>query len=109
MSVYGETHRLAVAPVGDFVAALLLAASRGVMRGARAIGSVGRLMERRRVIAELATFDDHMLRDIGLTRADVRDAASVMFPVDPTRTLVRRANERRTAARLALREAGRAA
>lgn len=108
MSAYGETHRMAVAPVGDFVAALVLAASRGVLRGARAIGSVGRLIERRRVIAELASFDDHMLRDIGLTRADLRDAASTTFPVDPTRTLVLRATERRAAARLASRKSGRA-
>jgi len=109
MSAYGETHRMAVAPVGDFVAALLLAASRGAMRGVEAIGSLGRLMERRRVIAELASLDDHMLRDIGLTRADVRDAASVMFPMDPTRTLVQRVTERRTAARLAVHNADQAA
>ena len=53
----------------------------------RAIG------ERRRVIHNLASLDDYMLRDIGLTRSDV-DAASMASPLtDGTLVLADRARE----------------
>ena len=43
----------------------------------------------------LASLDDHMLADIGLTRGDVRDAFSEPVWRDPTAILVSRAHERR--------------
>lgn len=101
MSIYGETRRQAVAPVGELLAALVLAGAKGVARGAQALGAVGHMLEQRRIIAELATFDDRMLRDIGITRSDLRDASAVRIPQDPTRMLVLRATERRAAVRLA--------
>jgi uncharacterized protein YjiS (DUF1127 family) len=45
----------------------------------------------------LAGFDRHMLADIGITRADLRDAFSEPFWDDPTALLRERALERRLA------------
>lgn len=104
MSVYGETRNSTVAPVGELVAGLLLAVWAALGAGAKAAGSVGRAMERRRVMTELSQFDDHMLSDIGLTRGDLRDASAAPFFNDPTRVLVLRSTERRAAARLARRD-----
>lgn len=104
MSIYGETRRQAVAPVGELLAAMVLAAVKGVGRASQAVGAVARMLEQRRVIAELATFDDRMLQDIGITRSDLRDASAVSLPQDPTRMLVLRATERRVALSLAERE-----
>ncbi|MFS8038569.1 DUF1127 domain-containing protein [Xanthobacter sp. AM11] len=106
MSVHGETRSVVFAPVGEMLAACCLALVAVAVHGAKAAGAVGRAIERRRVLAELAGLDDHMLRDIGVTRADLRDAAATPFPADPTRLLVLRTIERRTATRLAGRSRG---
>jgi uncharacterized protein YjiS (DUF1127 family) len=49
----------------------------------------------RRDAAALATFDDRMLADIGLTRCDLRDALSEPLWRDPTVVLAHRYCERR--------------
>ena len=49
----------------------------------------------RRQASQLAGLDRHMLADIGLTSADVRDAFSEPFWEDPTALLRERAIERR--------------
>ena len=49
----------------------------------------------RRQASQLAGLDRHMLADIGLTTADVRDAFSEPFWEDPTALLRERAIERR--------------
>ena len=54
-------------------------------------------MQGRRIVADLARMDDRMLRDIGLDRSDLRDAAAGAFLDDPTDVLFRRAAERRAA------------
>lgn len=54
-----------------------------------------RAYRHRRDMAMLASFDDRMLRDIGLTRGDLRDAAAEPLWRDPTAVLVTRADERR--------------
>jgi len=54
-----------------------------------------RAWKHRRDLQVLATFDDRMLRDIGLTRGDLRDAAAEPVWRDPTAVLVTRARERR--------------
>ncbi|WP_454917630.1 DUF1127 domain-containing protein [Xanthobacter sediminis] len=106
MSVHGETRRIVVAPVGDAVASLLVATVVAAGRAKRWVDAAARALERRRVMADLAALDDHMLRDIGITRADVRDAVYGPVGADPTRLLVLRATERRAARRLARREQG---
>ena len=53
--------------------------------------------------AALASFDDRMLADIGLTRADLNDALAEPLWRDPTSVLARRQCERRSARRAAVR------
>jgi uncharacterized protein YjiS (DUF1127 family) len=59
-----------------------------------------RVAEHRRCIAELAGLDDHALRDIGLTRQDLRDATAAPLGSDPTAQFAERAREREAAARV---------
>ena len=49
----------------------------------------------RRDLALLTGFDDHMLADIGLTRADLNDAIAEPRWRDPTALLAERVSERR--------------
>jgi uncharacterized protein YjiS (DUF1127 family) len=56
---------------------------------------VARARRHRHEAAQLAKLDRRMLADIGLTRADVRDAFSEPFWEDPTALLRERAIERR--------------
>jgi uncharacterized protein YjiS (DUF1127 family) len=56
-----------------------------------------RSIEHRRAAQALVRFDDRMLADIGLTRADLRDAYAVSLWTDPTSLLRARALERRLA------------
>lgn len=60
-----------------------------------AIRQVFRSWENRRSLDVLAGLDDHMLRDIGLSRSDLRDAASEPLWRDPTAMLAARVLERR--------------
>jgi uncharacterized protein YjiS (DUF1127 family) len=101
MSIHGEVRSSAVAPVGELLAAVMLAFARAIGAGAKAVGGIGRAMERRRTLNELAGLDDHMLSDIGLTRSDLRDATAAPLLSDPTLALAQRASERRTSARFA--------
>lgn len=57
----------------------------------------------RREIVRLATFDDRLLRDIGLTRADVDWALLQPRGVDPSEALAVRVERRRAATRWARR------
>lgn len=58
-------------------------------------GAIGRAIAGRRVLRELASFDDRMLRDIGLSRNDLRSAASEPLYRDPTALLAGRVDESR--------------
>ncbi len=57
---------------------------------------VFRAYKHRRALTQLSHLDERMLRDIGLTRGDLRDAAAEPLWRDPTTVLVRRSNERRS-------------
>ena len=57
--------------------------------------ALARARRHRRQASQLAGLDRSMLADIGLTRADVRDAFSEPFWEDPTALLRERAIERR--------------
>jgi uncharacterized protein YjiS (DUF1127 family) len=102
MLYIGETRKTAFASFGAAASATLLAVALRVLR-------FGKALARRRVIADLAEFDDRMLRDIGLNRSDLRDAASTPMWEDPTSVLVVRAVEKRAARRLAHRPSARPA
>lgn len=68
------------------------AAFRRVVRG---FGGVARAFEGRRVLSDLASFDDRMLKDIGLSRSDLRNAAAEPIFRDPTAILAGRVEESR--------------
>lgn len=104
MTFLGDIRRTAFSPAGEMVAALCLSMLRFAGKATQAVDAIGRAIERRRVMAELAALDDHMLRDIGVTRSDLRDASASPVLGDPTRLLVLRATERRAAWRLAARD-----
>jgi uncharacterized protein YjiS (DUF1127 family) len=48
----------------------------------------------RKALAALARLDEHMLADMGLTRADIRDAVAQPLWSDPTAVLAERRRER---------------
>jgi uncharacterized protein YjiS (DUF1127 family) len=56
---------------------------------------LARALRHRSEARALAGLDQHMLADIGLTRADISDAFSAPFWDDPTELLSERSNERR--------------
>jgi uncharacterized protein YjiS (DUF1127 family) len=64
---------------------------------------LARARRNRREAKALAGLDRHMLADIGITRADLRDAFSEPFWEDPTALLRERAIERRLSKPRALR------
>jgi uncharacterized protein YjiS (DUF1127 family) len=64
---------------------------------------LARVRRHRREAQVLAGLDQHMLADIGITRADLRDAFSEPFWDDPTALLRERAIERRLRVPRALR------
>jgi len=68
---------------------------------ARRVRHVCEIFRNRRDAAMLASFNDCMLADIGLTRSDLRDAFAEPPWRDPTAVLVARARERRAARRRA--------
>jgi len=77
-----------------------LASGAGHVRQACAAGwQVRETLRRRREAAVLATFNDRMLADIGLTRGDLHDAFAEPPWRDPTAVLVARVRERRAARR----------
>ncbi|KQR77528.1 DUF1127 domain-containing protein [Rhizobium sp. Leaf341] len=60
----------------------------------RGLVTVWRLFKNRRAIGHLQDLDDYRLADIGLTRHDLRTAATSAFFEDPSRHLTRAARER---------------
>jgi len=78
---------------GNAVARALLAALSFVTHWLKALA---RARRHRREAATLAGLDRRMLADIGLNRADLRDAFSEPFWEDPTALLCARAGERRS-------------
>ncbi len=61
----------------------------------RACARLSRVMANRRQAGMLASMDDRMLADIGLTRSDVRDAYAEPLWRDPTDILAGRVRDRR--------------
>jgi uncharacterized protein YjiS (DUF1127 family) len=79
------------------------AASSGIVAAAvRRVVAVARTLRRRHELGMLASVDDRMLADIGLTRGDLRDAVAEPPWRDPTAVLVARVQERRHARRMLL-------
>jgi uncharacterized protein YjiS (DUF1127 family) len=89
LAIYGAT------PLGRALAALTARATSRLKRMAGAV-------KNRRDAARLAALDERMLADIGLTRADLRDAFAEPLWRDPTNVLAQRASERRLGRRKAV-------
>lgn len=64
----------------------------GIVLGLR---KIGRAVKNRHRAAMLAQLDDHLLADVGLTRADLDDANRMPLWRDPIRLLQNRAKNRR--------------
>ena len=71
----------------------------------RLVNRIREARERRHVVRSLASFDDHMLRDIGLTRFDLDSALVEPMLADPTLVLADRARELRLHQRAMAQEA----
>jgi uncharacterized protein YjiS (DUF1127 family) len=67
----------------------------------RAFLDLFRALKHRREIIQLADFDDHMLKDIGLTRSDVEGALAEPLIYNPSLVLVRSAERHSRAEKLA--------
>lgn len=74
----------AVLPAASAAVAALHRAALVVFKPVRA---VSRALRHRREITRLAEFDDHQLKDIGLTRTDVNGALAVSMLDDPSHVL----------------------
>jgi hypothetical protein len=61
----------------------------------RGLGGITRAVAGRRALRNLASFDDRMLKDIGLSRSDLRNAAAEPIYRDPTAILAGRVDESR--------------
>ena len=72
--------------------------------GIRQVAALWTAFRNRRSVARLLSWDEHMLRDIGLTQHDVRSALASRVNDDPMRQLGAFARERRAAQRLTQRE-----
>ncbi|MCC6948028.1 MAG: DUF1127 domain-containing protein [Bradyrhizobiaceae bacterium] len=79
-------------------------------RIARGVNGIRRAVEGRRMLRQLALADDRMLKDMGLTRSDLRSAAAEPLYRDPTELLAGRVDEFRAGhrPRTAARAEGRA-
>jgi uncharacterized protein YjiS (DUF1127 family) len=91
MTMITQTATAAASGAGSIVALA------GIV--ARRLVQFARAVKNRRDAATLASFDERMLADIGLTRSDLRDALSEPLWRDPSAILVRRSVERRGARR----------
>ena len=76
-------------------------------RCAEALTAVKTAWERRRLIGRLGALDDHMLRDIGITRQDIVSVLAEPMFRDPSQKLAERADAARMARRALAEEARR--
>ena len=70
----------------------------------KSITSAWKFWNDRRAMARLVTLEDHMLKDMGITRGDVQLVASLPYSDDPTGRLHCLAVERRASVRARARE-----
>jgi len=82
-------------PIIQQIAVPLLRAIRAMGAGsAERVGRLAKILRHRRDLEFLAGLDDRMLRDIGLTRSDLRFALCEPFWRDPGQALISRVGQR---------------
>ncbi|GGF69436.1 hypothetical protein GCM10007301_31380 [Azorhizobium oxalatiphilum] len=97
MASLGEMKSAVAEPFGARLVGIASVAVRFVRHITQAIA-------RRNELNALGGMSDSMLRDMGIDRGDLRDAASVPWWSDPTEVLVQRSVERQAARRMLLRQ-----
>jgi uncharacterized protein YjiS (DUF1127 family) len=95
MSSISQCHKPAPGPFAGPLARALLWVARSSDVLVRAGDRLSHVLEGRRVLRELARADDRMLKDIGLARSDLRNAAAEPLYRDPTELLAGRVRELR--------------
>jgi len=87
-----ELNARGLGRVGEALTALTAVAYYGIARQWRA-------MRNRRSVSQLLHWDDHMLKDIGVTRGDVLSVMAMPVTKDPSQRLTVLSVERRAALR----------
>ena len=96
MNSIAQCPKSSVSPAAPFTARGMMWLARGVDVFTRAADFLERAAAGRRALHQLAAADDRMLKDIGLDRSDLRNAAAQPIYHDPTQLLAGRVNETRT-------------
>jgi uncharacterized protein YjiS (DUF1127 family) len=96
MNTIAQCQKPSISPAAQFTAKGFLWLARGVDGLAHVVDFLERAAAGRRALRQLASADDRMLKDIGLDRSDLRNAASQPLYRDPTRLLAGRVDEGRT-------------
>jgi uncharacterized protein YjiS (DUF1127 family) len=83
-------------PIAEQIAVPLLRAVRVLGAALAPVARLAKILRHRRDLEFLAGLDDRMLKDIGLTRSDLRFALAEPFWRDPGAILISRAGRRGT-------------
>jgi uncharacterized protein YjiS (DUF1127 family) len=96
MNTIAQCQKPALSPAAQYTAKGVLWLARGVDVLAHIADFLERAAAGRRALRQLANADDRMLKDIGLDRSDLRNAAAQPLYRDPTALLAGRVDEGRT-------------
>jgi uncharacterized protein YjiS (DUF1127 family) len=96
MTSIAQCQKPAISPAAQYTAKSVMWLARGVDGLARIADFLERAAAGRRALRQLASADDRMLKDIGLDRSDLRNAAAQPLYSDPTKLLAGRVDEGRT-------------
>jgi len=96
MNSIAQCQKTSISPAAQFTARGVMWLARGVDVLTRVADFLERAAAGRRALRQLAQADDRMLKDIGLDRSDLRNAAAQPLYLDPTKLLAGRVDEGRT-------------
>lgn len=96
MSSLAECHKTPLSPAGRATTRAAMWLTAGLDAVTHALDFLERAAAGRRALKQLAAADDRMLKDMGLDRSDLRNAAAEPLYRDPTELLAGRVVESRT-------------